>query len=100
MNQLECPDVVKKIRTFYVWNDFEKDQGDLDWVDTATDSGTVSVGDAANGIMALVASDGTVADNDEAYAATPNELFLVAAGRQLHFMADVQFTEANTDDAN
>jgi hypothetical protein len=66
----------------------------------ATDSGTVSVGDAANGIVALVASDGTVADNDESYIKSTNELFKFAAGRVIFGEAKIQFTEANTDDAN
>lgn len=80
--------------------DFDDDYVATSWVSTLTDSGTASVGDAANGIMALVASDGTVADNDEAYLESPNETFLFAANKPILFEALVQFTEANTDDAN
>lgn len=69
------------------------------WTATATDTGTVTVGDAAGGIMALTPSDGTVADNDEVYVQT-KELFLFAAGKPIKFAASVQFTEGNTDDAN
>jgi hypothetical protein len=47
-----------------------------------------------------VASDGTVADNDEAYIESANEVFKFAADKPLLFEARVQFTEANTDDAN
>lgn len=100
MNLVEfCPDQ-KVFRTFHIFDDFEKAQNDRDWIDTATDSGSATVGDAASGIMALVPSDGTVADNDETYLEGANECFLVAAGRTLYAMASIQFTEANTDDAN
>ena len=94
-----CPEE-KVFRTFHVQDDFTGDQSDLFWVDTITDTGTVLIGDAANGIVALVPSDGTVADNDEAYFNTANELFLVNTTRSLYFRAYIQFTEANTDDAN
>ena len=94
-----CPEE-KVFATFHIFNDFEKDQADTDWIDTITDSGTVTIGDAASGIAALVPSDGSVADNDEAYFATANELFLVNTTRSLYFRALIQFTEANTDDAN
>jgi hypothetical protein len=83
-----------------IWDDFDTDQSDIDWVDTVTDTGTVTVGDAANGVAALVPSDCTVGDNDEAYLESPNETFLFAANKPILFEARVQFTEANTDDAN
>lgn len=89
-----------ELDTFRVFDDFWMDQTDLTFVDTITDSGSVAIGDAANGIATLLASDGSVADNDEVYYATANELFLVAAGRSLYFETYLQFTEANTDDAN
>lgn len=88
------------IHSFYVWSDFTEDQTDLFFVKTVPHSGTVAIGDAAKGIVTLVPSDGTVADNDEAYLACPNEVFLFAAGKPAYFTALVQFTEANTDDAN
>jgi len=70
------------------------------WATVASDSGTVSAGDAANGILAIVPSDGTVADNDESYVKYANEVFKVAAGRTIYAEALVQFTEANTNTAN
>jgi hypothetical protein len=85
---------------FRVEDDFIYDQLDNLWVDTITDSGTVSIGDAVGGIVALVPSDGTVADNDEAYLATPNEVFKLAAGKPIYAEALVQFTEAATNAAN
>ena len=86
--------------TFWLADDFWYDQSDLFWTDTITDSGSVAIGDAANGIATLTPSDGSVADNDEAYYQTTNELFLVAANREITGQAYLQFTEANTDDAN
>lgn len=81
-------------------DDFTRDIDAAEWVITATDAGSGTVGDAVGGVLALVASDGTVADNDETYAESPNETFLFANNKPLIFEARVQFTEANTDDAN
>lgn len=94
------PDLLEKRRQFTIEDDFLRDVDSADWVTTLTDSGTASVGDAAGGILALVPSDGTVADNDEAYVESANEVFKFAANKPLLFEARVQFTEANTDDAN
>jgi hypothetical protein len=85
---------------FTVQDDFLRDVDSADWVTTLTDSGTAAVGDAAGGIIALVPSDGTVADNDEAYIESANEVFKFAGDKPLLFEARVQFAEANTDDAN
>lgn len=67
---------------------------------TATDSGTATVGDAVGGVITLAPSDGTVADNDEIYLFTINELFLCGAGNTIEAAGLVKFVEANTDDAN
>lgn len=83
-----------------IFDDFLRDIDAAEWVVTATDLGTGVVGDAAGGILPLVASDGTVADNDETYVESPNETFLFANNKPIVFEARVQFTEANTDDAN
>jgi hypothetical protein len=64
----------------------------------ATDSGTVTVGDARGGIVALTPSDGTVADNDEVYIRSTAELFKFDRSGFVEFK--LQYTEANTDDAN
>jgi hypothetical protein len=79
--------------TFYVFNDFEKDQVDTDWVDTVTDTGTVAIGDEVGGVVTLTPSDGTVADNDEVYLATANELFKYGANMGLYGRFRIQFTE-------
>lgn len=69
------------------------------WTSTLTDSGTAAVGDEVGGVVTLSPSDGTVADNDEAYIAT-KEIFKIAAGRPIEFGALVQFTQAATNAAN
>src|SRR3954462_13666997 len=97
---LTLPDALENRREFGFFDDFEWYLSPHRWTSVLTDSGTASVGDAAGGILALVASDGTVADNDEAYARTTNELFKFANNKPLLFEARLQFPEANTDDAN
>lgn len=94
------PELLRLRNQFTIQDDFTRDVDSADWVTTLTDTGTASVGDAAGGILALVPSDGTVADNDEAYVESANEVFKFAADKPLLFEARVQYTEANTDDAN
>lgn len=94
------PDLIEKRGVFTIEDDFTADIAAANWVSTLTDTGTASVGDTVGGVLAIVPSDGTVADNDEAYVESPNEVFKFAADKPLFFEARVQFTEANTDDAN
>ena len=89
-----------ELDTICVFNHFDKDQADTDAVDTITDSGTVLMGDAAGGTVVLTPSDGTVADNDEAYLATPNEVFLMAAGKDVYGRARVKMAETTADKFN
>ena len=70
------------------------------WTSVLTDSGTNSVGDAAGGVLDMVPSDGTVADNDEAYIKTTAEVFKFVNAKPLACEAYLAWTEANTDDAN
>src|SRR5688572_5665980 len=99
-NLIGYPDAMVNVRTFGFLDDFDWYVTAHRWTTVATDSGTVSVADGKNGVLALVASDGTVADNDESYVKSTAELFLVAANKPIVGQALVQFTEANTDDAN
>lgn len=71
-----------------------------DFTSILTDSGTATVADGAGGLLDLVPSDGTVADNDEAYIKSTVEAFLFAQNKPISFAAKVGWTEANTDDAN
>lgn len=87
-------------RTVVVRDHFTEYASGGKFTSIVTDSGTVAVGDAANGVVVLTPSDGTVADNDEAYIKTTNEVFLIAANKPCRQKAKLKFTEANTDDAN
>lgn len=69
------------------------------WTSTLTDSGTAAVGDEVGGVVTLSPSDGTVADNDEAYIST-KEIFKIAAGKALNVGGLVQFSQAATNAAN
>jgi hypothetical protein len=81
-------------------NDFTDDQSDISAVDTVTDSGTVLMGDDVNGIATLTPSDVTIADNDEAYLATPNETFKYGTNRCIYGRAKLQYTEVTATIAN
>jgi len=94
------PWLLSQRNQFTIQDDFLRDVDSADWVTTLTDSGTASVGDAVGGVIALVPSDATVADNDEAYIESANEVFKFAGDKPLLFEARVQFTEAATNAAN
>ena len=88
-------------RQFEIFDDFKNyTAAEANYTATLTDSGTVAAGDVACGVVTLTPSDGTVADNDEAYLSTVQEVFLFAADKPIFAEARIQFTEANTDDAN
>ncbi len=70
------------------------------WTSVLTDSGSAASGDAAGGILDVIPSDGTVADNDEAYVKSTKEIFKFANGKPLSAEGSLTWTEANTDDAN
>lgn len=94
-------DLCTKEDVIIIQDDFLYDQIDTSgFVDTVSDAGTVTMGDAVGGIAVLYPSDSAVGDNDEAYFASPNEVFKLAAGKPLYAKARIQFTEINTDDAN
>lgn len=85
--------------TFYVFDDFIWFLSPHMWTAVLTDSGS-AVAAGVGGIETLTPSDGTVADNDEAYIGTTAAAFKPAAGKPIYCEGLVQFTEANTDDAN
>lgn len=70
------------------------------WTSVLTDSGTAAVSDGVGGLLALTCSDGSVADNDEAYAKGTTEVFKFALNKPIYLKAIIKLTEANTDDAN
>jgi len=93
-------DPTGKRHSFQYENDFDQDVDANQIVVTATDSGTAAVGAGTFGIIPLVASDGTVADNDETYIETPNEFVGFEADKPWAAVCLLQFNEANVDDAN
>jgi hypothetical protein len=90
----------RELDTLVVFSHFDADQLDAIAVDTITDTGTVLMGDAAGGQVVLTPSDGTVVDNDEAYLATPNEVFLFATGKPLYGRFRFKFSEVAAGVAN
>jgi len=66
---------------------------------TSNSGGTAAVADGVDEQVTLTPSTGT-SDNDEAYLASKYEKFKFLADRPIHFEQDVQYAEANTDDAN
>lgn len=91
------------------WVEFKDDFGyyvDSDfWLLDANDGGAATEQDAHAGTLVLDTSDTTVADNDETYLISDNEIYKPAIGAVNGEVlaiakARVKFTEANTDDAN
>jgi len=78
--------------TFYVDAQF--------WTKGVPDTGSVAVTDAVAGVLVLTPSDATVADNDQAYIKSTQEVFLFASDKPFVQEWLVKFVEANTDDAN
>lgn len=70
------------------------------WSGIQTDTGTITLLDAAAGVLQLEASDGTIGDNDESYVHTTNELFLFAANKPIYLEARLKLGAADTDNAN
>ena len=61
------------------------------WTDTLTDSGTIAISTADRGnVVLMTPSDGTVADNDEVYRATP-AAFKFSAGAPIYGRCTLQF---------
>jgi hypothetical protein len=86
--------------TIHVWDDFWQDQSDVNYVDTITDTGTALVGDDVNGVVTLTPADGTVADNDECYVATPNEIFKFGTNREIYGRFKFRYTAVVAADPN
>lgn len=97
---IEFPDPYRNRRQHTIWDDFHWFISPHMWTVTATDAGVTTPLDAANGVVQFFASDGTVADNDEIYVKTTNEVFKLADDKPLTIEARLKFTELNVDDAN
>lgn len=93
------PQELRQADNLVVFDDFDWYISPHRWTSVLTDSGTATIG-VGTSALALACSDGTVADNDEAYVGTTNAVFKPQAGQPFYAEGYVQFTEANTDDAN
>lgn len=100
MNLNRFTDALWNLDTYWIFYDFDTVRHDDEWVDTVTDSGTVTNGDARAGICTLTPSDGSVVDNDEAYVASAKELFKFAASAPIYGKARLAFTEVSSPDVN
>ncbi len=74
------------------FDDFLNDQSDVNYIDTASDSGSVVAGDSPNGVVVLTPSDGTVADNDETYIEYPNEVLKFGTNRSFYLKSKFNAT--------
>lgn len=84
---------------FKIFDDFTWYVTAHNWTSLAADTNTtVSVGDAAGGILALFTGDAT--DNNEVGVKSTAEVFKFAANKPLVCEARIQFTEINTSAAN
>lgn len=91
-------DSLKLRRTFGGFDDFHHYTSGGAWTSTVEGSASITVGDAANGILTLAAIDST--DNRELYLKSTNEVFLFAEGIMQVFECRLKFTEANVSAAN
>ena len=99
-NILRQPQWLREIADTFSWfDDFQWFISPHYWTSVLTDSGTAAAA-GVGGVVTLTNSDGTVADNDEAYIGSTVVAYKPAAGKPLYVEALIQFTEANTDDAN
>ncbi|AWM41756.1 hypothetical protein GobsT_71410 [Gemmata obscuriglobus] len=100
MNIVRMAQVLKEAKDLHgVYDDFPWYISPHLWTAVLTDAGSIAAA-GVGGIATLTNSDGSVADNDEAYLATTNALFKPAANKPLYAEALIQFTEANTAAAN
>jgi hypothetical protein len=95
MNLNRFTRALAELDTMYVFSHFTSDVASAELTTTATDSGTAAVGDTAGGVLLLTPSDGTVADNDEVYVQTANELFLFAANKAIYGRARIKWVETS-----
>lgn len=70
------------------------------WTSTLTDTGSVTPLTTHGGGVALTPSDGTVADNDEAYIGWTNKNLVPTNLKPIVFQTVIQFVEGNADDIN
>ena len=99
MRVVDLRDELKLRRAFGFFDDFEWLISPHRWTNLAADVGTTAFAEGDRESGRLSGATGAT-DNNEIDIRTTTEPFLVAANRQLIFEARIQYTEANTDDAN
>lgn len=99
MNVCIKPQWAKEIDDYGIFSDFTNfATGQDGWTSLVADAGTgASVADGVRGTLAITTA---ATDNNEADVRTTTEIFLGAAGKPLWGRGRIQYTEANTDDAN
>lgn len=98
---IEVPDEIRNLRLVASRkDDFSFFEDAKEWTKVVTDSGTVAAGDADGGLLILTPSDGSVADNDEAYVKSTNKIATIKANQNIYAEAWLQFAEAATNAAN
>lgn len=86
--------------TFNLFDDFTWFVTAHQWVSTVTDGGSIAVASGAAGSVGVIQlTNDTAADNDEIYVGS-TLTFTLAANKNLYGECKLQFSEANTDDAN
>lgn len=92
--------VLKRRRVHGFFDEFYSYTSGERFTSVLPDDGSAAVIDGAGGLLELVPSDETPADNDEAYVKGTHESFQFAPRKPIVLEARLQFTEAGGDDAN
>jgi len=94
---LDClPIQLEQRSVFGTFSDFDHYVTADEFTTTASNSGTVAVGDGAGGIVTISASDASLVDEDETYLKGTIEIFKFATDKPLIFEARLKSTAANT----
>lgn len=102
MKLLEFPDALILRRVHGFFDDFEWYISPHRWTSLSADAGVTAPVEASTttAIGGVLTMSTGATDNNEVAFATTNKVFLLANEKPLIFETCIQFTEANTDDAN
>jgi hypothetical protein len=81
-------------------DDFQETLSTSRWTVTVPDCGSALVGDGVGGILTLLPSDGSVANNDEVYVASAKQLYLLKPGQSIYGRILLQYAEGDVNKAN
>lgn len=103
-NEAHWTDNLTTWDTMVIQDDFTETVSTARWTTTATDSGTATTGDNAGGVLTVLPSDASVANNDEIYVATAKQPYLIAGGsgtgKPIYGRARMLFLEAGSNNAS